>query len=257
MVSNKQMCELFFTNAGDKTFKCNLCSNSYKQDTTKGYGNLVIHMEKAHPDWKSQIPSGSATLNFPVTSGVSKKAKNIYGWLDWIISEGHPFSMVEKEKTKKYSNLDPISRPTFMKFMDLVTKEVEKKVSEKLGIIIDGWSDMSTSSYYLGVFACFRHKEVTDCPLLTFSALNNEVDHTAENQVKFLEDVLAIYGRSRKSLALMVSDNERTNKKIADIFGLNMIGCFSHRLNLAVKMFLGEYSVIIQKVHSLMKKLTI
>ena len=126
--------------------------------------------------------------------------------------------MVEKEKTKKYSNLDPISRPTFMKFMDLVTKEVEKKVSEKLpekfGIIIDGWSDMSTSSYYLGIFACFRHKEVTECPLLTFSVLNNEVDHPAENQKKFLEDVLAIHGKSRESLALIVSDNERTNKKL-------------------------------------------
>ena len=166
-----------------------------------------------------------------------------------------------ERKNEEIFNLDPISRPTFMKFIDLVTKEVEKKVSEKLpekfGIIIDGLSDMNTCSYYLGVFACFRHDEVTECPLLTFSVLNNEVDHTAQNQGNFLEDVIAIYGKSRESLAFIVSDNERTNKKISDTFGLNKIGFFGHRLNLAVEMFLGEYTVIIQKVHNLMKKLTI
>ena len=112
------------------------------------------------------------------------------------------------------------------------SKEVKKKVSEKLPekfvINIDEWSDMSTCSYYLGVFACVRHDEVTECPLPTFSVLNNEVDHTAENKVKFSKDVLAIYGKSRESLAFIVSDNERTNKKLSDIFGLNKIGCFSH-----------------------------
>ena len=79
---------------------------------------------------------------------VSEKA--VYGWLEWIIVGGNEFSMVENELDKKYSKLSAITRPTFMKYMNLLTKEVEAKVREdlpqKFGIMIDGWTDCSIYS---------------------------------------------------------------------------------------------------------------
>ena len=53
-----------------------------------------------------------------------------------------------------------------------------------IGLLLDGWTDMSTSSYFLGMFACYpaADKKSATCPLLSFLVLNNEEDHkTAED----------------------------------------------------------------------------
>ena len=47
--------------------------------------------------------------------------------------------------------------------MQKVTKSVEKKSSQKLpskfGFLIDGWSDMETSTHYLADFAVYENHE--------------------------------------------------------------------------------------------------
>lgn len=58
--------------------------------------------------------------------------------------EGHPFNMVAKPLTREYSRLKSISTNTFMKYMGVLTKGVEKAVAnelpEQFALVIDGWS---------------------------------------------------------------------------------------------------------------------
>ena len=79
--------------------------------------------------------------------------------MEWVVMNGLSFSFVENEYNKKYTSLNPISRPTLMKYLELVKEKVEQKITvllpEKYGIIIDGWSASSTSEDYLALYATY------------------------------------------------------------------------------------------------------
>ena len=55
MVSNKQIVELMFSSAGDKTFKCFLCGSRYQKDVKNGFQNLITHVQSSHSDWKKYL----------------------------------------------------------------------------------------------------------------------------------------------------------------------------------------------------------
>jgi hypothetical protein len=45
------------------------------------------------------------------------------------VTHGLPFSHCEKPLTQKYSSLAPVSLKTYMKYMHVMTRSVEKKIS--------------------------------------------------------------------------------------------------------------------------------
>ena len=51
--------------------------------------------------------------------------------------KGSSFSFVEDPLNREYSRLNPICRPTFMKYLQLATKEVEKVITEILPKTLD------------------------------------------------------------------------------------------------------------------------
>ena len=73
---------------------------------------------------------------------VGEDVKNLYGWPGWSTNSGLPFSFVEQNLTGTYTKLKPISRTAFMKYLDLLTKQVESIISKdipaKFGLIFDG-----------------------------------------------------------------------------------------------------------------------
>ena len=77
-------------------------------------------------------------------------AKNIYRWLDWIISENLSFEFADKETNRKYSNL-----PTLRKYVLLLSEKVKEEIRRlrpsSFGIIFDGWS--LDTEHYLVIFA--------------------------------------------------------------------------------------------------------
>ncbi len=77
---------------------------------------------------------------------------------------------------------------------------------------------------------------------------------------------LRIYKKSVNNVACLIGDNCATNRKIADLMGVPLIGCYSHRLNLAADDFLEnatisegtvevEAKIIVNKVSLIMKEL--
>ena len=58
------------------------------------------------PDFGEMMSKGNHKLDF----SVPEKTKNIFGWLDLVIMESFPFSIVEDPFMRQYSRLSPIAR---------------------------------------------------------------------------------------------------------------------------------------------------
>jgi hypothetical protein len=117
--------------------------------------------------------------------------------------------------------------------------------------VIDGWTHKS--EHYFAVFAAFRKETV----LLAFAPLVNDgrADHTPKSHIEFLQTTLGYFNKTLLDVVYMVGDNCSVDKRLAEDSGFPMIGCASHRLNLATKEVFEPYADIIAKVHDVMVKL--
>ena len=92
-----------------------------------GYTNLKLHLDNQHDGWRQrfllQLQSATdnvnnnkePTLNNYFTVLLSGKAKNIYGWMNLIINNHLPFSVVENKTYRLSVKFDPIAVNTLIK----------------------------------------------------------------------------------------------------------------------------------------------
>ena len=129
-----EICKTFFKlleNERD-TWLCE-CGRKLKQRKGTGWSNLYAHIKVQHQQKSETVVNNlhdQPTLSHPIYGIVSKKAQNLYGWLDWGCMELKPFEFVEKDLTRKYTNLQPICRKALMKYMHLTRLEVEKTITK-------------------------------------------------------------------------------------------------------------------------------
>jgi hypothetical protein len=258
MYATREIVRTFFhdvpaTSKGEQTkskFQCT-CGISRTQDLKKGLTNLISHIKNDHEDWEQVMNSkkkdGAHTLF------VNRKGSLIFNWMEWVIMDNHSFNFVEKPLTKKHSKLESISVDTLMKYIQLETQAVEKKVASdlpsKFGIVIDGWKEGTT--HYIALFASYDGK----FPLLAIAPPFNEQDYSALSHKAFIIDVLELFGKGPSNLLYLVADNAPVNTCLADLLQIPMIGCASHRFNLACKSYLEKYEPTISKINSLMVSL--
>ena len=111
-------------------FKCS-CGTTRTQDLKKGLTNLISHIKNDHKDWE-EVMNGKNKVG-PQSLFVNRKGSMIFNWLEWVITDNHSFSFVEKPLTKKHTKLEPISVDTLMKYINLVTQVVEKGKWHRVG----------------------------------------------------------------------------------------------------------------------------
>lgn len=84
--------------------------------------------------------------------------------------------MVENRIFNKYLKLEPVSRPSLLKYLQLVTKKMKTKIQytlpEKFGLIVDGWTESGSGTRYLVIFALYPRSG----PYPRFSPLLDETD---------------------------------------------------------------------------------
>ena len=278
-VKNKDYCNFCFDvvpNGDGCNFQCRLCpdpsAGSYKKTYRNvggsGYNtNLMSHLNNYHGNTniennyqqvykegmkKRQLKSG------PMDKYVSAKAQKIFGWIDLIVGKCLPFSTVEDEYFLKYLNLHRLSVDTLMKYMYLIGEDIQKKIKKnisggvKFGMQLDGW-DVGGGTHFCGLFIVFTTGEEY---LLAMSPLFDETNFTAENYRDFIVGTLVDNGADLTQLLFISGDNVNTNKKLAELLSTYLVGCSSHRLNLAVKNRLLKYEDLLEKVNTLMSKLS-
>ena len=90
--------------------------------------------------------------------------------------------------------------------------------------------------------------------MLSFSPCLDESSQTADEHLKLLESALEYYNKSLENVCALIGDNCATNKRLANLCGIPLVGCFSHILNLAVKKYYFEVPArkqLISKVSNL------
>ena len=260
MTTVKELCLKYFSvdDATKFTWKCQ-CGAVIIQKKNTGWTNLANHIKSQHGEDPKSVPTGQATISFAKSKRVTSKGSNIYCWLNWVCSSLKPFSFVDDVLTREYTKLEPISHNSLKKYMELVTKEVQKRIQsalpEKLALAIDGWTKNST--HFVGVFAIYpaANTQGYDSALLAFSPLFSETSFTANDHYQFLEWVLSVYGKTMSDVIAIIGDNAEVNKALSNSCEKPLIGCASHRFNLAVSLFLKEHTEIIAKISDIMIKL--
>ena len=74
----------------------------------------------------------------------------------------------------------------------------------------------------------------------------------ASSHYQFILATMRLHGKAAYCVIGLVDDNEPLNKAVAKMLKCPMIRCDSHRLNLAVNMFLIYNETILEKIHSIM-----
>ena len=85
--------------------------------------------------------------------------------------------------------------------------------------------------------------------------LPNHFGIMLDGWTNLLEFTLQVFKKQMEDILFFVCDNDSVNKSIAKKLELPMIGCNSHRLNLALKKLMEPHEGLLQKVQNLMKKL--
>lgn len=217
----------------------------------------MAHVNKDHAE------TIAALVNTPQDEQVGlfrffqpKKGKNVFGWMEIVILGLRPFSTVEDKIIRRYVNLEPLCVNTFKKHTDALVKRVEEKIQtllpDRFCLVFDGWSCGDT--HFLAIFATFPSANELgyDRVLLTFSPMGDEKSLDAEEHVKFINETLVLYKKSIANVIAFVADNCATNKRTARLSGVPMVGCASHRFNLAVMQIVEENEEAVEKVRALM-----
>ncbi|EGZ17921.1 hypothetical protein PHYSODRAFT_501313 [Phytophthora sojae] len=121
--------------------------------------------------------------------------------------------------------------------------------------MLDGWS--FHSERYVAVFSVFEHDQRSEKVLLALAPIADDgvEDQMAESHVAVLTGILPFFKRDISSIIYLVADNCSVNTRLADLLQVPFIGCASHRLNLAVNVYLSDYEPLLEQMQQLMRKL--
>ncbi|OWZ09224.1 hypothetical protein PHMEG_00018107 [Phytophthora megakarya] len=201
----------------------------------------------------------SAAATGTLVPWVSQKATNRFSWMRWIVMCNLPFSFCESEETRRFTNLPPICVETLYGDMESVVKAVEKTIGEEMpkcfGLILDGWTH--GTEHFLAVYACYESPDGPRFPLLSMAPIIDEPDDAlnADGHAAAIARFLPFFGRSLENVLFLVGDNCAVNKRLANLMGVPLVGCASHRLNLAVREHLAPHEDALAEVQALMRKL--
>ena len=163
-----------------------------------------------------------------VTKLVSSDAKNMFGWIEWIVMADLSITIVDNEYYRKRSNLKSTSYKIVSKHMETLLKLVEENIKlglpETFGLIFDGWT--CDGEHYIGIFATWVRADGSVVKLLIACGVQDlPAEETitrlfrfsAEDIGYYIFDVLAKYDRDFSAIEFMTGDNAYVNSCLADL----------------------------------------
>jgi len=258
-MSSRQLSAFFFSDLGEGRFECKKCGCNRKQSPGTGYSNLMGHLGAKHAGYSEEYAQlqAVATSTLDAFGFVDDVTLNIYMWMRWIIQRNLPVTEVENKLTREVVTLKPISVRALKAYMRFVAAKVGAVIATEMGdsfcLMFDGWT--CNSLHFLGIFAVYMVEGVRCQRLLALSPMDGS--QTADAHGEHIETVLGVYGKGLDDIGFLVGDNCATNQRLASDLEVPLIGCSSHRFNLAVNRFLEDYQdqiALIQNVMILLRQ---
>lgn len=92
---------------------------------------------------------------------------------------------------------------------------------------------------------------------LAFSSLQNEETESTKERVSLINFILSLFlGKSTDIIVALVGYNCSTNKYVASLSGVSLVGCASNHFNLGVKDIIFAQRTEIHSVHVVNKKIS-
>lgn len=217
----------------------------YKQEKNKGFTNLRNHLRSCvGPDFeetylKNLRDAGGCMDNFCFNS---KRDNDVFKIIQWVIMRNQPLTEVDDPLTRDLFHVSHISSKTLRNYIlslvPVVEENVRRELPNKFCLMIDGWSDNHV--HYVAIF-CTYIKDGNYCEtLIACSPLLKEDDLGANQHFEFIVESLSVYGRGLCDVICIVGDNCKVNQKLAEICGVALVGCNSHKFNLSVERWICE-----------------
>lgn len=270
--TNSKLCSFYFTSVipNDKAkngeWVCNKC-NKVKLKSG-GWTNLLNHLASCvglsyKEEYERLLPERSLITSFVLR--VNDVERDMYKWIEWVIMNSLAMRMVDDPLTREGMRYKPITskllRKNILSLCSVMRNSIKSKLPSKVAIIFDGWSEGTV--HYIGVSASYclfvngveeiRQTLLSMRPLLT----DEVIGMTAQDHLHHLAQVMRIYGKTENNIMCFVGDNCNVNKCMAALLKIPLIGCGSHKFNLAVKKWISnqpQLEDIIEQVSAVMKK---
>lgn len=266
--SGKDVKDVFFEKhpTKDNEWICRVCKLSYSQKNTEEghYSDLTRHFH-SHENYQQleqdvKKRAGQKSLKDFAFKSIEGKAKDIYQWMNVIITQNLPFSFCDQQVVRDFAQPDPICRNTLTRYMkgimDQMVEKLKAEFKDKLlGLLFDGWSD-GAGNHYVGVFLVYAGPSGDAIyRLIAVAPLLDETHLDADEHIEFIKSTLQWYDLTLSDITFIVGDNCSTNGSIGRKLGIPIIGCASHRLNLAAQKFYSDIEPLLEKMQETMKKL--
>ncbi len=270
---------------GNLVFKCGFQGCTVTRASNSGMSNLLNHTVEKHMESLKELyaanKSGSQGPMVQFVSYVSPVARKIYGWMKYVILTNQSLNSVMNKDAREFSKFESIDKKTMSKYLERVFEfvklELQQILPQTFGIIFDGWS--CSGEHFLAVFFTFVNKSGgVEKRLVSFNVQDlpengessEDFGFTAEDIGDCLNQLLTDMGRTWQSVEFLSGDNTSVNPRLANLvtdfilreYGVRrtipLVGCASHRLNLAVQSLYEPGTVhhdLLKKVNEVMNEL--
>lgn len=275
--TSKQLCTFYFTpripnddgSSKNSEWDCNKCGKTKMK--SGGWTNLLNHARSCvgvsfQTDYealhaKTTKPNSIASF----VLRINDTERDMYKWVEWVVMLNQPLSIVDNPLTREGMRYKPVTSKLLRKNILALGKEVrasiKKKLPNKFSIVFDGWSEGTV--HYIGVSAAYvmliDSQEVVVHTLLSMRPLlaDDINGMKASDHINHLLKMLSSYGKTDTNIVCLVGDNCSVNQSMSKILKVPLIGCGSHKFNLAIRKWISNQpglEDIIQKVALVMKK---
>ena len=235
-----------------------------------GWTNLLSHIrscigrdyEEQYLEHKKLQTSASNTAPSYFIR-ISDREKEVCKWIEFVVMKNLPVSFVDCPYTRDITRLKNISaqslRCHILQLLCVVKERIQSELPPKFTIVFDGWTE--GSHHYIGIAAAYVKVEAggKERPVQTMLSMkpllaDGVKGMRATDHLNHVEKVLETYGKTFDNVLCIVGDNCSVNQSMARILGVPLIGCASHKFNLAVWQWIAqqaELAPILKKVSAL------
>ena len=255
--SSKSICEYFYAQVKKNEWQCKKCLKLKSKNG--GWTNLLSHIrtcvgsdyESVYLEHKKVASKMGAISGYFVR--LSEFEKEIYSWIRFIVMKNLPVSFVDCSYTRDISRLKPLSgkslRRHILSLRDVLKETLSKELPSTFVVVFDGWTE--GTQHYIGVTASYMKvvdgREVPVQTMLSMQPLlaGGVQGMRAVDHIEHLSKVLASYGKSTSDIMCLAGDNCKVNQSMARILKAPLLGCASHKFNLAVRRWIDSQSELV------------